>query len=234
MKMPVPSDWDGVSTCDFRVTWPDSSIWRIILRGLLTNPSLAEFWDSSTGDVEQTLADFQTITLAALDGLECGDMNIPIGSIVQFGGSTAPTNWLLCNGQKITVADYPDLYEVIGNSYVSGSFIPGQEFYLPDFRGRVPVGFKTSDTEFGALGDKGGEKTHTLTTNEMPSHSHTPTINGVAVYSGATGGSGANNVNNDSGRNTGGIQWLMTSTGGGQAHNNLSPYLVVNYIIRAK
>lgn len=227
MKMPVPADWDGSSTCDFKVTWPDSAIWRIILRGLLTNPSLAEFWDSSTGDVQQTLEDFQPIMLAALDGLECGDMNIPIGSIMLFAGGVLPDNWLMCDGSKVTVAAYPALYAVVGENFITGSFIPGQEFYLPDLRARVPVGVKSGDSDFGYLGNRGGEKTHTLTTTEIPAHTHTENNPDTGSPAYATVGSG-------SGVSLKRVSSTTSSTGGGGAHNNLQPFLSINFMIRAK
>lgn len=73
MKMPVPNDWDGVSTCSYTVLWPTGTLWRIILRGLITNPSLKAFWDPNTGDVDQTLADLEPISTFNIDNLECGE-----------------------------------------------------------------------------------------------------------------------------------------------------------------
>lgn len=156
--MPIPDDWDGFSVCDYAVRWPDSNIWRIILRGLLTNPALADFWDPNTGDVAQVLEDFEPIVNYVLNSLECGDMNIPIGSGMEFFGSVLPDKFLWQDGSKVTVEAYPELYAVIGNTYASGSFIPGEEFYLPRRQGRVAVGLDTSQTEFNILGKTGGEK----------------------------------------------------------------------------
>lgn len=107
MKMPIPDDWDGFSVCDYAVRWPDSNIWRIILRGLLTNPALADFWDPNTGDVAQVLEDFEPIVNYVLNSLECGDMNIPIGSGMEFFGSVLPDKFLWQDGSKVTVEAIP-------------------------------------------------------------------------------------------------------------------------------
>lgn len=88
--------------------------------------------------------------------------------------------------------------------------------------GRVPVGVDTSQNEFSQIEKTGGEKTHTLTVNEMPSHSHDQ----VYVKSSSTpldlaGVSGYNSMNSGIGTNTNSVE----TTGGDQAHNNLQPYI---------
>lgn len=160
--------------------------------------------------------------------LEPSGDTLPIGAITQFSGETAPTNWLLCNGQAISRTDYAELFDVIGTTYGIGD--GSSTFNLPDLRGRVPVGLKSSDASFDALGKTGGEKNHTLTIAEMPLHYHefdrtkdaTRLVyqNGdVPFNDGSQGSASAGNTN---------------SVGGGQAHNNLQPYIVTNYIIKAK
>jgi microcystin-dependent protein len=151
------------------------------------------------------------LTLNALDGM-------PIGSIIQFAGSVIPTGWLICDGSSLSEEEYPQLYDVIGHTY-GGS---GLSFNLPNFKGKVSIGRDTSDTDFDTLGETGGEKTHTLTVQEMPKHSH-------GVFYTDTGGYGSVARVNASGSQT-----PTTETGGSQAHNNLQPYLVVNYIIKVK
>lgn len=90
--------------------------------------------------------------------------------------------------------------------------------------GRVPVGVDTSQTEFSAPEKTGGEKVHTLTTGEMPTHVHTPTIDGRAI--GVNDGSLASwHAQAASNWNTSGILTSTTSAGSGQAHNNLQPYI---------
>lgn|SRR5512136_62918 len=94
---------------------------------------------------------------------------------------------------------------------------------LPDFRGKVPVGYNSSETEFKFVGKSNGEKTHTLTTAEMPAHTHS-----VNMVSG-TGWSGYVPLGATPGATYSGN---TNSTGDGGAHNNLQPYLTVNYIIK--
>lgn len=92
-----------------------------------------------------------------------------IGSILMFAGETAPDGWLLCNGQAVSRTDYADLFAVIGVAYGSGD--TSTTFNLPDLGGRVPVG--VNDTYL--VGGHGGNETHYITTDEMPSHNHTAT-----------------------------------------------------------
>jgi len=84
--------------------------------------------------------------------------------------------------------------------------------------GKVIVGLDSTDTDFDSAEETGGAKTHTLTTSEIPSHTHTTTI-GVA-----SGGSAPGALENRT--PTGGVNYTSSSTGGGQAHNNLQPYIV--------
>lgn len=225
MKMPVPSDWDGESTCDFQVTWPDSAIWRFILRGLLTNPGLSEFWDASTGDVQQVILDFQPIMTDALNNLECGAMQIPIGTVLEFAGSTLPDKFLWADGSLVAIGDYPDLFGVIG--YIFGDNLPEVEnhFYLPDRRERVAVGVNPGGDDFDEIGVTGGEKRHTLTISEIPSHIH-----GAFNY---VGSGGSHNWTISGGGNNA-ASLTSNSTGGGGSHNNLQPYITMGFIIRAE
>lgn len=151
-------------------------------------------------------------------GAITGD-TLPIGSIIPFGGTEAPTGWLICDGSMLNRATYKELFAAIGTNF--GTDGPGN-FYIPDLRGKVAVGQNASETEFNTLGKTGGEKTHTLTIEEMPAHNHN--INWQY-----TGGSGtATAIFTYSGNTIG-----TTSTGGDQPHNNLQPYQVTNYIIKA-
>jgi microcystin-dependent protein len=100
-----------------------------------------------------------------------------IGEIRIYGGVTVPSGWRECNGGELAKADYPLLYEAIGDSW--GTASDSDHFKLPDLKGRVPVGFNPSDTDFDTVGDDGGTKTHlhttgnfTLGTNHIPAHTH--------------------------------------------------------------
>jgi microcystin-dependent protein len=143
------------------------------------------------------------------------------GVIKQYAGVTAPAGYLLCNGAAVNRTTYAALFSIVGTLYGIGD--GSTTFNIPDLRGRVAVGYLSGDSYFGTLGESGGEETHTLTTNEMPSHSHT-----VIRDMGGSAGAGA------------GPAWTNGSTtgpstnptGGGEAHNNLQPYLTVNHIIK--
>lgn len=161
---------------------------------------------------------------------------LPIGAIIPFGGTEAPTNWLICDGSMLNRAAYPELFKAIGTSF--GTDGPNN-FYIPDLRGRVIVGQDTSDADFG-IGLTGGEKTHTLNVSEMPSHTHN---NQMAVFYDIDKNYGLTQGTLYSDRIIGrydgetnyvaGVQNIK-NTGGNQPHNNLQPYTVTNYIIKAK
>lgn len=173
-----------------------------------------------------------------------GPAGLPTGGVTQFAGATAPSGFLLCEGQSVSTTTYADLFAVIGYTY-GGS---GASFLVPNLQNRIPVG-KGPDTEFDTLGETGGAKTHTLTTDQIPSHTHTGTTAGAGnhthrvnnIIAGASGtgawaeswggGSGSRDVRTDApGDHT--HTFTTAATGGGLAHNNLQPYIVLNYIIK--
>lgn len=156
----------------------------------------------------------------------CGD-TLPIGAIIAFSGEIVPSGWLLCDGSVVSRTTYSELFNAIGLNYVEDGveWLDEERFPLPNAKGRALVGKDSTDTDFNKLGKTSGEKTHTLTVDEMPSHKHSMNFGDSAggdgsgfVYSST---SGNNNV-------------FMLETGGGQAHNNLQPSLTLNYIIKAK
>lgn len=148
----------------------------------------------------------------------------PIGAISEYAGATAPTNWLICDGSAISRTTYADLFNVIGTRYGTGD--GSTTFNLPDLRGRVPVGKDGNDTDFDTLGNTGGEKKHTLTIAEMPSHQHKDAIN--------VGGSQTlETVQYLGGQSTAQYYVSTSAVGGGQPHNIMQPYIVQNYIIKA-
>jgi microcystin-dependent protein len=156
-----------------------------------------------------------------------GNRDAPPGSITMFAGSSAPEGYLLCQGQAVSRSTYSDLFAVIGTTYGSGD--NSTTFNVPNLEGRVPVGLDTSQTEFNVLGETGGAKTHTLTSGEMPSHVHDQyvTASPGGYIDGRESWTGDKLVAPyPSGITTG-------SSGGGGAHNNLQPYIVLNYIIKA-
>lgn len=154
---------------------------------------------------------------------------LPIGIIMEYPGSNIPSGWLLCDGQAVSRTLYSELFNLLGTTYGSGD--GSTTFNIPNLKGKVAVGKDENDTDFDTLGETGGEKTHTLTENEMPSHSHDL----VYVKSNSTplnnaGVSGFNSTNTGVGTKENAVE----NTGGGQAHNNLQPYIVQNFLIKAK
>lgn len=158
---------------------------------------------------------------------------LPIGSVVEWFSTTIPTNWLECNGQEISRTEYAELFAVIGTKYGSGD--GSTTFNLPNIKGKTTVGLDIDDTDFNTLGKTGGEKTHTLTENEIPQMDVHMTKDTWFDRGGLEAG-GAVNRKVVAGGGTGGSPEFVIGTvnGGGQAHNNLQPYIVSNYIIKAK
>jgi len=95
----------------------------------------------------------------------------PIGGISVFAGSTAPSGFLICNGQVVDKATYPKLFSIIGSIYNTGSESSTQ-FRLPDLLSRVAVGKSDISSNFNRMGKNGGTRTHTLTVAEMTEHTH--------------------------------------------------------------
>lgn len=156
---------------------------------------------------------------------------LPVGTIAPYGGSTSqvPQNWLPCDGREVSRLEYAKLFSVIGTRFGVGD--GSTTFNLPDLQGKVPVGQDVNDTAFDVLGETGGEKTHTLTVSEMPAHDHNiEGYKGVGQWADGelwfrAAGQGSDNTFVSANRSA--------NTGGGQAHNNLQPYQVTLYIIKA-
>ena len=150
----------------------------------------------------------------------------PTGSVIAFAGTVAPTGWLLCDGSEVSRETYARLFAVIGTIY--GAASDNAKFRIPDLKGRVIAGFDASQWEFNLMGWKWGSIKHTLSIEEMPSHRHNLTMSTTPWSSGSSstrplqGHLPTSNVTpND-----------MSFTGGGQPHNNLQPYVVMNHIIK--
>ena len=171
-----------------------------------------------------------------------------IGEIRIFAGTFAPKGWAFCDGQILSISQNTALFSILGVAYGGN----GQStFALPNMNGRVPIGCGngpglTSRVE----GEIGGQETVTLLTSEIPTHSHVVTAGtvGVPSYTGVGNSDTPENsypasssksytttetanASTKGTMNTAGSTVQLSTTGGGQPHNNLQPYLAVRYII---
>ena len=165
-----------------------------------------------------------------------GDDGLPIGVIIAYGNETPPANWLVCDGSAVSRTKYADLFAVIGTRYGAGDGV--STFNLPDKRGRVSVGWNPNEAGFDCIGNYGGEKTHKLTKSELPKYDLTGLKwqgNGWPItFDGPTAGSGYKINYNYGAYDPGQINGFQMNSGGGdQPHNNLQPYEVDNWIIKA-
>lgn len=153
---------------------------------------------------------------------------VPAGAIIAHAGATAPPNWLICDGAAVSRTQYASLYNAIGTTYGAGD--GSTTFNLPNLKGRVPVGRDSAQTEFNTLGETGGAKTHTLTDIEVPKTAvGMTTLSLTGAVSDSAYGSAVNRYHLAS---AGPPYPQLEVKGGGQPHNNLQPYQVVNYIIK--
>jgi microcystin-dependent protein len=140
----------------------------------------------------------------------------------------APKGWALCNGQLLPINQNQALFSLLGTTYGGN----GQtNFALPNLQGSVPISFSSGFT----LGQKGGEQAHTLTQQEMPTHPHQAfgtTTNADSPIPAGNWLGGANNLYILPASNlTTLVPSTISNVGGSQPHQNMEPYLVLNFCI---
>jgi len=169
------------------------------------------------------------VTAAKLDAAAVSVL-MPSGSLMPYAGASAPTGYLLCDGAAISRSTYSALFALVGTTYGSGD--GSSTFNIPDLRGRVIAGQDNmggssantlTNAQADQLGGTLGEETHTLTIAQMPAHTH-------------DSGLGETNDSSSGGDpiyRPGDTPIVTTgSTGGGTAHNNVQPTIILNYIIK--
>jgi microcystin-dependent protein len=152
-----------------------------------------------------------------------------VGEIRMFAGNFAPAGWMFCEGQLLAISEYEILFNLIGTTYGGD----GQTtFALPDLRGRLPVHQGNGFT----LAETGGTETVTLSTAQMPQHTHAAQATNDLANSAAA----ANGVLSQSTTATAFVQLTtnqalspasIASAGGTQPHDNFQPYLCVSFIL---
>lgn len=159
------------------------------------------------------------------------------GTVLDFAGTAAPNGWLMCYGQAVNRATYPNLFAKIGTTFGAGD--GSTTFNLPDTRGRAAIGkddmggtaanrvtTAAGGVDAKTLGATGGASTHTLTAAQIPAHAHTMKYTSATYTSGSgtnvqtLGGAGAQSASTEN------------NTGGDGAHPNVQPGIVFNKIIR--
>jgi microcystin-dependent protein/cytoskeletal protein CcmA (bactofilin family) len=172
---------------------------------------------------------------------------IPTGMITPFGGSSAPTHWLLCDGAEYVIGTYPELYAVIGSSF--GTATAGY-FRTPDLRGRMPLGKdnmggtsanRVTATAADSVGGFGGDESKVIPVTNLPDHEHDLQGAAGAQYYAVRDvpgiGAGETTAITYDAPTGSGQGSALPSSGGvlsgslGNAQDVMNPYTTVNYII---
>jgi microcystin-dependent protein len=158
-----------------------------------------------------------------------------VGEIRIFAGTFAPRGWAFCDGTTLAIDQNTALFQLIGTTYGGDG---ETTFALPDLRGRVPI-HQGTDSATGTtfqIGETGGVESVTLTTNQIPQHAHNLQ---ATTATGTQSNPGGNLLSNSQGpqpyiqENPDGSLsgQALGSAGGSQPHDNLQPYLGVNFIL---
>jgi len=158
-----------------------------------------------------------------------------IAEVRIFAGNFAPRGWAFCNGQLLPIAQNTALFSLVGTTYGGDG---RTTFGLPDLQGRAPMHpGRGPGLTSRTLGQGGGTDTVQLSASQMPVHTHTPrATSDTALEESPTGKTWAQNKTEPLYRNAGDLNTDLNSTaiensGAGSSHNNMQPYLTLNYII---
>lgn len=157
-----------------------------------------------------------------------------VGEIRMFAGNFAPSGWAFCEGAPMPISENEVLFQLIGTTYGGD----GEEtFNLPNLASRVPIHMGTGpDGNTYQIGEEGGVESVTLSTNQIPIHTH-------AVLASGNAGSSPQPQNNVTAQNASVTIYraqdanqnfnasAVTAVGGSQPHDNMQPYLAINFIL---
>jgi microcystin-dependent protein len=164
-----------------------------------------------------------------------------LGELKFISWNFPPKGWTFCNGQLLPINQNQALFAILGTTYGGDG---RQTFGLPNLQGRMPVHVGDGIV----LGERSGETAHTINISELPAHNHVPVANsspadavtadpnGTTILGASNGGTGSPvqpfgaNIYGSSPNTSMAPGWI-SSVGGSQPHENMSPYLVVNVII---
>ena len=156
-----------------------------------------------------------------------------IGEIRLFAGTFAPVGWAFCSGQLLPISENETLFQLIGTTYGGD----GQEtFALPDLQSRVPIHWGTGGGDDYQIADKFGVESVTLTTQQLPAHSHALLASDeVATLVDPAGSVSGQTGTFDGYQSTPGAVPMaaqsLSPVGGTQPHENLQPFLCLHFII---
>jgi microcystin-dependent protein len=160
-----------------------------------------------------------------------------IGEIKPFGFNFAPRGWAQCDGQLLPIAQYQALFSLLGTTYGGDGRVT---FGLPDLRGRAALHYGNGPGLTNRpLGQRSGQENVTLNANQIPVHSHTVACkNGAGNSNVAAGNVPAQDAgvqsatySSEAADGTMDASMIPNSGGGNQSHNNMQPYLVINWCI---
>lgn len=163
-----------------------------------------------------------------------GDPNPYLAEIRMFAGNAIPRGWAACEGQVLSISHATALFSLIGTYYGGNGTT---SFALPDLRGSVPMGVGDFSSPPHYLGDFGGSQTVTLTTDNLPAHGHGVIGSSAVALSNDPAGKtlavpfSGDNLYAPAGGSQTGLTGVLARTGGSQPHNNMQPYLAVNFYI---